>query len=182
MKSSIRILADIELNLKVNLGIINAFVILSLPINRHLFWSCLMSIAENCLVVHGAQFPFLQLTAGLHFPASQEVWCGPRWVGSEQWKESRRFLGGTLPGLALLWDPVPSDYSPYCRWMQGIMKRILRPQEMMRPQIRRIWSPSPFVKSSHWIPTLNGWERKEKNLLLCSTIENLKFVRIVSLY
>ena len=76
-------------------------------------------------------------------------------------KWEQRLPCATLPGLALLWDPPPFDYSPYCRGVQGIMKRILRPQETEGHKLEESGPPVPVWKSSHWIPTLNFGESKK---------------------
>ena len=54
MKSYVRILMSIASDLKVNLGIMNAFVIWSRPISKHLFWSCLMSGAEKAMATYSS--------------------------------------------------------------------------------------------------------------------------------
>lgn len=70
-------------------------------------------------------------------------------------------LSGTARPGAPLGSSFLFDYSPYYRGMQGIMKRIPRPQEIEGHKLEESGPPVPVWKSSHWIPTLNFWESKK---------------------
>lgn len=71
----------------------------------------------------------------------------------------------TKPGLALLWDPPPFDYSPLLRGVQG-SEDDLRPQETEGHKLEEFGPFSPCVEvfplNTH-TGTLGEQETKNKN-------------------